>query len=292
MSIAPDPVELSAPRDPASYGRSRLMGPGFWALIAFGVLCILAGFGISRFGPQLFPVKPAAPASAAAVAPGAAPASGPAPVEAALPLAAETPPPPTSEAVIRLTERIDALEAEQSRTAEAAASALAAAALMEAAQTSRPFADELAALDAVSPPSAELRALRRIAERGAPSRAALAASFPDYAARAAGAARAPGEGAGLGARLAAALSRVVTLRQVGDVPGTGIDALLARAERQVEEGDLDHALKTLDGLPPAGRDAIAPWRAAAENRADIDRRVSAVRVQALEDLARLARSGA
>lgn len=291
MSIAPDPVELSAPRDPASYGRSRLMGPGFWALIAFGVLCIFAGFGISRFGPQLFPVKPPAPAGAEAVAPGAAPVSGPAPAEAAPPLADKPPSPPTSEAVIRLTERIDALEAEQSRTAEAAASALAAAALMEAAQTSRPFADELAALDAVSPPSAELRALRRIAERGAPSRAALAASFPDYAARA-GAARAPSEGAGLGARLAAALSRVVTLRQVGDVPGTGTDALLARAERQVEEGDLDHALKTLDGLPPAGRAAIAPWRAAAENRADIDRRVSAVRVQALEDLARLARSGA
>ncbi|MES2340656.1 MAG: mitofilin family membrane protein [Pseudomonadota bacterium] len=267
------------------------MGPGFWALIAFGVLCILAGFGISRFGPQLFPAKPQAPASAVAV-PLAAPASGPAATETTLPLADEARAPPTSEAVVRLTERIEALEAEQSRTAEAAASALAAAALMEASQSSRPFADELAALDAVSPPSAELRALRRIAERGAPSRAALAASFPDYAARAAGAARAPGEGAGLGARLAAALSRVVTLRQVGDVPGAGIDALLARAERQVEEGDLDHALKTLDGLPPAGREAIAPWRAAAENRADIDRRVSAVRVQALEDLARLARSGA
>nr|QQZ50472.1 hypothetical protein JKL49_02305 [Phenylobacterium glaciei] len=50
-------------------------------------------------------------------------------------------------------------------------------------------------------------------------------------------------------RLAAALSRVVTLRQVGEVPGVGVDASLARAERQVEEGDLDHALKTLDGLP-------------------------------------------
>ena len=192
----------------------------------------------------------------------------------------------------RLTERLEALEAEQARTAEAAASALAAAALMEAAQTSRPFLEELAALDSVTPPSAELRALRRVAEKGAPSRVALAASFPAYAARAAGVARAPGEGAGVLSRLAAALSRVVTVRRVGDLPGTGVDALLARAERQVEEGDLDNALKTLDGLPLAARDALAPWRAAADSRADIDRRVSAVRIQALEDLARLARSGA
>lgn len=258
---------------------------------AFGLVCMVAGYTLSRFGPHLVPVKPRPSLSSdlAALRPlvpvPTYPADDPPRPEA-------TPAGPGAEAMQQLARRIEALESEQSRTAEAAASALAAAALMEAAQTSRPFAEELAALDAVSPPSAELRALRRVAERGAPSRSALAASFPDYAARAAGAARAPGEGAGLMARLAAALSRVVTLRQVGDVPGNGVDALLARAERQVEEGDLDHALKTLDGLPPGGRDALAPWRAAAETRADIDRRISAVRVQALEDLARLARSGA
>ena len=287
MSLPPDPAAPSPPPP----GPARLLGPMFWLLIVFGLACVFAGYALFRFGPHLFPArpKPAVSAELAAVRPPppvrAYPEDAPPPLEAA-------PAVPDSAALRQLSARIDALEAEQSRTAEAAAAALAAAALMEAAQTSRPFADELAALDAVSPPSAELRALRRVAERGAPSRAALAASFPDYAARAAGAARAPGEGAGLMTRLAAALSRVVTLRQVGVVPGKGIDALLARAERQVQEGDLDHALRTLDGLPPGGRDALAPWRAAAETRADIDRRISAVRVQALEDLARLARSGA
>ena len=287
MSVTPDPTEPSPP----AYGRSRLLGPMFWLMIVSGLMCVLAGYALWRFGPHLFTVKPkpAVSSDLAGVRPPALAPASPSDEPARLDIA---PAAPNSAAISQLSERIDALEAEQSRTAEAAASALAAAALMEAAQTSRPFADELAALDAVSPPSAELRALRRVAERGAPSRAALAASFPDYAARAAGAARAPGESAGLMTRLAAALSRVVTLRQVGDVPGVGVDALLARAERQVEEGDLDHALKTLDGLPPGGRDALAPWRAAAETRADIDRRISAVRVQALEDLARLARSGA
>ena len=282
-----DPTEPTPP----DYRPARLMGPMFWVMVVFGLICVVAGYALSRFGPHVFPVKPKPAVSSdlanlRPLAPAQTyPADDPPPVDVA-------PAAPNAEAINRLAQRIDALEVEQSRTAEAAASALAAAALMEAAQTSRPFAEELAALDAVSPPSAELRALRRVAERGAPSRSALAASFPDYAARAAGAARAPGESAGLMIRLAAALSRVVTLRQVGDVPGKGVDALLARAERQVEEGDLDHALRTLDGLPPGGRDALAPWRAAAETRADIDRRISSVRVQALEDLARLARSGA
>lgn len=282
-----DPTEPTPP----DYRPARLMGPMFWVMVVFGLICVVAGYALSRFGPHVFPVKPKPAVSSdlanlRPLAPAQTyPADDPPPVDVA-------PAAPNAEAINRLAQRIDALEVEQSRTAEAAASALAAAALMEAAQTSRPFAEELAALDAVSPPSAELRALRRVAERGAPSRSALAASFPDYAARAAGAARAPGESAGLMTRLAAALSRVVTLRQVGDVPGKGVDALLARAERQVEEGDLDHALRTLDGLPPGGRDALAPWRAAAETRADIDRRISSVRVQALEDLARLARSGA
>ncbi len=82
------------------------------------------------------------------------------------------------------------------------------------------------------------------------------------------------------------------IRRVGDVPGDGVDALLARAERQLDDGDVDHALRTLEALPPASREAIAPWTARARTRAEIDRRISAVRAQALEDLARTARGGA
>ena len=289
MSTGQDPTELSPPRDPASYGRGSFSGPGVWGWVAFGVVCVLLGYGMSRLGPRLLPTPPQAPAGVEA--PALADPAGVARAATAAPPLPVAPPAPTSEAVLRLTERVEALEADQTRLAQAASSALASASLMEVAQTSRPFADELAVLAAVSPPSTDLRALRRVAEKGAPSRIALAASFPDYAARAAGAAREPGTEAGLTARLGSIFSRVFTLRQVGDVPGKGVDALLARAERQVSEGDLDRALKTLDALPPGGRDAMAAWRAAAESRAEIDRRVSAVRLQALEDLARQARGG-
>ena len=290
MSVSPDPAELSAPRDPGSYGRARIMGPAFWAMVIFGFICIAAGYALAGFGPRLFPAKPRPAAeavglSSAAIPQLAAPVAAPARPEPAL-----APDAPSAD-VARLTQRLDDLEGQQARAAQATAGALAAAALMEAAQTSRPFSEELAALSAVAPPSADLRSLKSYAELGAPSRAALAASFPDYAARAAAAARSPEEDAGLLARIGHALSRVVTIRRVGDVPGTGVDAVLAKAEGQVEEGDIVSALTTLDGLPPAGKAALAPWRARAERRADIDRRVAQVRALALEDLAGLARSG-
>ena len=103
---------------------------------------------------------------------------------------------------------------------------------------------------------------------------------------------APGETAGLWARIQATLSRIVMVRRVADTAGGGVDAVLARAERQLNDGDVDHALRTLEGLSPAAREAIDPWLVRARNRAEIDRRVSAVRAQALEDLARISRGGA
>lgn len=280
--------QLSAPRDPGSYGRRRYAGLGVGAVALFGVACLAGGYGLARFGPELYPDKPQPGASAERLAADPAASTPVAPLAA---LSAAPPPetPPAPDA--GLGQRVEALESDRVKMASAAASALAAGALVEAAQGSRPFPDEVKAL-AVLAPSLDLRALAVDAERGAPSRAALAASFPDYAARAASAARAPDDGAGVLERIGYALSRVVALRRVGDVPGQGVDALIARAERQVEDGDVLAALATLETLPADAKDAIGPWRDRAERRAKIDREIAAVRAQALEELVRQARSGA
>ncbi|MET3526456.1 COG4223 family protein [Phenylobacterium koreense] len=276
--------QLSAPRDPGAYSRRR-RGLGVGAVVLFGLACLAGGYALANFGPQLYPTKPRtgmAPALSVetfappAALPEAPATSAPAPVEAA---------PPAPDAA--MAQRLEVLEADRARLNSAAASTLAAGVLMQAAQGSRPFAQEVKALAAVAP-SLDLRALTVDAERGAPSRWALAASFPDYAARAASAARAPGEGAGIMARITYALSRVVALRRIGDVPGSSADAVLARAERQVEDGDIVAALATLEALPPSAQDALAPWRDRAERRAKIDREISRLRDQALGDLARSA----
>ncbi|MBA4012976.1 MAG: hypothetical protein C0481_14005 [Phenylobacterium sp.] len=282
--------QLSAPRDPGSYGSRRRTGLGIGALILFGVACVAGGYSLARFGPtlpELYPDKPRAGA-VAEVAPLAAPtpatlvtddASPSAPIAVAAPAGDDS-----------SDSRLDALEADRGRLATASASALAASALMQAAQGSRPFAPEVKAVAALAP-SLDLRALQADAERGAPSRAALAASFPDYAARAASAARTPGDGAGVPARVGHALSRVVALRRVGEVPGDGPDAILARAERQIDDGDIVGALATLEALPADAKDALGPWRDRAERRAKIDREIAAIRAQALQELSQLARSG-
>ncbi len=282
--------QLSAPRDPGSYSRRRA-GLGVGALILFGIACVAGGYSLARFGPTLpdiYPDKPRAGATSE-VAPWAAEpppvTAEEAPIAAPAPIA--LPAPAGDDATAR---RLDALEADRGKLASASASALAASALMQAAQGSRPFAPEVKALAELAP-SLDLRALQVDAERGAPSRAALAASFPDYAARAASAARAPGDGAGVLDRVGYALGRVVALRRVGEVPGDGPDAILARAERQIDDGDIVGALATLDALPAGAKDALGPWRDQAERRAKIDREIAAIRAQALQELSQLARSG-
>ncbi|MFZ0267026.1 MAG: hypothetical protein WAL33_05270, partial [Caulobacter sp.] len=128
MTIAPDPVESAAPRDPALYGRRRLLGPGFWALIAFGILCVAAGAALARFGPTWFTGAKPPPAIQQ-------PAASPPPVQTGTvqPLyGAPNPvavPPPAAEDVAQLEGRVAMLETDQQRTLDAAGAALAAATL-------------------------------------------------------------------------------------------------------------------------------------------------------------------
>lgn len=269
--------EPDLPKDPAEYRPKPLMGIGFWALLAFGVLCVLAGAGVALLGPKLLPARPEAPA----VAP-AQKLSGPAaPAPAALPIEVAS---PTADEVARLQARIAVLENQGARTTEAAAAALAAAQLVDASQGSKPFDRELAALRATAPGLPELTALTRLAQTGAPSRTALAASFPPYAARAASKARKPQEGAGLGERIAYVAAKVVTVRRVDETVGKSPDVVLHRAEVALQEGQVVPALKALEALPPKARDALAPWREQAERRAQIDREVTALRIRAVRAL--------
>lgn len=292
MTMPPDTVEPSAPADPAVYGR-RPRPAGLplsvWALMAFGLLCVLAGVAVANYGPRLWPAPP--PVEAAPVAP-----SPPAPAPVAVvpppgPLLGAAPPVAIASPELSVLEaRLAALENDQGDIAAAAAAAVAASALGAAADGADPFDAEVAALERLLPPSADLRALQRLAAVGAPSRAALQAGFANQASRAAVALREPGPDAGLGARVGYALASIVSIRRVSSTTGSGPDATLARAERQAADGEIEAALKTLASLPPGAAPSLADWRAQAERRVEIDRRVAAVRETALADLSRIARS--
>lgn len=279
---APETDDIIPPRDPADFGRRRGRGVTIVAVSALVLVSVALGFGAAQFADRVNAPK-AAPAPTPVAPPTLDPRPSPDPVP---PLAgAPVEVPVVSSGLEDLEARVAGLEDGQRRTLSAAGAALAAASLGEAAQTSRPFTAELAALEQVMPLSPDVRALRPLAESGAPSRSALAAEFSAAAARASVEARAPGEGASFGDRILHALSRVVTVRRVGSTTGNGPDAVLARAERQAAEGDLAGALNTLRALPPRAADAMAGWRARAQQRVTLDRHLANIRAQALADLA-------
>lgn len=267
------------------------MGPGVWLWLTLCVLCVALGAGVAWYGPALFkPKSPTAP-DPLSVAPSTRPLADRVAPGPAAPLAggetASAPPPADLE---RLDGRIAALEANQKTVTDAAAAALAVSALAEATETSRPFGQELAGLQRILPPSADLRALSELAEKGAPTRAGLAAQFANLAGRAASASRDPGPNADFFARIRYALSGVVSIRHVGSTAGSTPDALLARAQRLLEDGDVEGAAQAADALPETARTVLAPWINAANRRIEIDRHVAAIRADALADLARVSRA--
>jgi hypothetical protein len=289
MTLAPDPVDSDAPRDPALYRRRRLLGPGFWALIVFGIVCVATGAALARFGPTWFSRAKAPPAVQQ-------PAGGPIgsrPV-ASQPLrgvsSAAAVSPSASEDVTQLEGRVAVLETGQQRALDAAGAALAAATLADAARTARPFAEELTGLERVLPLSPDLRALARLAQDGAPTSAGLADEFEALAGRAAVAARDPGRNADFLARLRHALSSVVSIRQVGSTQGQSPDAVLGRAQKLLNEGDIEGALTAVESLPPSTQAVLSPWRAAAERRVEIDRHIAAIRADALASLVQVTRA--
>lgn len=185
---------------------------------------------------------------------------------------------------LQLEDRIAALEQSQARMSRAAAAAVAAAALADAAEGSEPFAGELASLERLAPTSRGIRALRDLAEEGAPTRAALVGEFAVAAARAARAADGESADGGFFDTLGRAFRSVFSLRRIGELEGDSADAILARAERRVREGDIEGALSQLQALPEPAREAMSEWTARAERRVEIERRINALRAQALGDL--------
>ena len=290
MNAAPDPAEIVAPSDPALYARRRVMGPGVWLWLILCVLCVALGAGVAHYGPTLFAPKARTTDGAVSATPSAHPVSDRVADGAALPVeSGETAVAPPAADVQRLDGRVAALEASQRTVADAAAAALAVSTLSEATETSRPFAEELAAAQRVLPPSPDLRALERVATLGAPTRAGLAVQFGNLAGRAASASRDPGPDADLLSRLRYALSSVVSIRHVGSTKGSTPDAILARAQALLDDSDIQGAVTALDPINDSAREVLAPWINGAGRRIEIDRHIAAVRADALAGLSRIAR---
>lgn len=124
-----------------------------------------------------------------------------------------------------------------------------------------------AALNLIAEPAIgkALETLAARADKGLPSRAALAAGFTTLARSAVQAANIPAEG-DVFDRLLAEAGNLVTVRPVGEVTGETAAAVVARAEVRLARNDLAGALAEVAKLQGGAAAALAPWRAEAEAR--------------------------
>ena len=134
---------------------------------------------------------------------------------------------------------------------------------------------ELEAFASVAPDDPAVADLRDMAGRGVPSRSALVAGFSDAAIKAIAAAKPGDPEAGLVDRLRLSALSVVKVRKVGDVEGDSAEAIVARAEARLLNGDLDAAVAEWNALPEASRTAAADFGNALAARARAEKLIAA-----------------
>ncbi|MCB2128702.1 MAG: hypothetical protein KDE03_06400 [Rhodobacteraceae bacterium] len=102
--------------------------------------------------------------------------------------------------------------------------------------------------------------------QGVPTLAALRSAFPPAARQALQASLKSEAGDSTWNRLTAFIRSQSGARSLTPRAGDDPDAVLSRAEAALVAGDLPLALQELEGLPPAGRDAMAEWAGRVERR--------------------------
>lgn len=183
----------------------------------------------------------------------------------------------TAEAVVALSARVDTLAADVAKAgaggnglAPAVARAIAAAALKSAIDRGQPFMAELETFASVAPEAAEIEQLRAFAASGVPGRAELGDEATSVANAILSASRQSSPDAGILQRLFDSARALVTVRPIGMVEGTGVEAVAARMEAQVQAGRLEAALAEIASLTGPAAEAAAALKARIEARLAVD----------------------
>jgi len=182
--------------------------------------------------------------------------------------------------------RIDRPEA-----ARRAALGVALASLAGVVNDGKPFAGELAAVEALAPGTNETSALAAHADTGVKDAAELLRALQP-AARAALKADAAGQADGLWQRFTGNALSLVTVRQTGDVEGDGPEARLARAELALEKGDVAAAVAEAGAIDGPAAEELDAWLEDARARAQAEALMTRLRGDLLSDLAKTHAPGA
>ncbi|WP_419906950.1 mitofilin family membrane protein [Hoeflea sp.] len=181
-----------------------------------------------------------------------------------------------NEAMQSLDTRLASIEKSLSAPREdiKVARALAAANLKAAIDRGGSFMAELEAFASVDGDSPAIDQLRNFAASGVPSRAALENEFPTVANRMINAASGSGSESGWVDRLLNSASSIVSVRPVGDVSGDSVEAIVARMETKLNNGDLQGAVNEWKTLPEASQTASTSYEKDLEARILVEQIVS------------------
>ncbi|TCU25106.1 hypothetical protein EV131_105218 [Rhizobium laguerreae] len=152
----------------------------------------------------------------------------------------------------------------------AVARAIAAAALKAAIDRGGPFLAELDTFAGVAPDDPAVADLRAFAQTGVPSRTELVAEVPDVATAIVGAVNQPDSNQSWSDRLMSSAKSLVSVRPVGNIEGESVEAIAARMEEKVKNGDLPGASAEWNSLPAPGKQASAAFKQSLEARIRVE----------------------
>ncbi|MBB4403287.1 MULTISPECIES: COG4223 family protein [Rhizobium/Agrobacterium group] len=175
-------------------------------------------------------------------------------------------------ATAELTRRLADAEAKinEPRDDIEVARAIASAALKAAIDRGGPFLTELDTLSKVTPDDPAIASLQSFAATGVPSRSELMQKFPDVANAMLSAINQPDPNQGIMERLTESAFSLVKVRPVGNIEGETPDAMIARMENKLRNGDLQGAALEWNGLPDAAKGASADYKKSLDARIEVE----------------------
>lgn len=176
-------------------------------------------------------------------------------------------------------------EARQGELARNAALVLAMGRLRDAAAGGRPFPGAWESVTALGVDAAVYPAAAEAAVNGVPAQSNLRDRFPDVASRAVVAA-ATGEDESLIGGALRRVGNVVRVRRTGELEGDSVEAVVARAEARVREGDLRAAVTELEALDGEAAEAVAAWKGDAERRIALEAAIDGLQTAVYQNLSK------
>ena len=173
--------------------------------------------------------------------------------------------------------RIEAIEKklDQPRDDVEVAIAIASAGLKAAIDRGGPFTSELSTLEGINPEDPAVKELKAFAATGVPSRATLLADFPKVADAILAATRSDDPNQSFTDRLMSSAFSAIQVRPVGEIEGEGPDAIVARMETRITNGDLAAAAAEWDKLPDPAKKASETYKKSLDARIRVEQLVGA-----------------